>query len=172
MSAIFILKEHLDAGLNSATLLDRLLVHIFHAKTSMLKRKLLSYSGFHYWKEEVWLTAELDCLPNGSGVCCTHMTLEYGNSLSPYTMLLKLLRTSSASQASENILLLQHLTGTCQARAWTNAEITAGSFERENTGWGWGNNPWLQDKFACEMIPCKEWKPQTGPNMRKINCRG
>lgn len=37
------------------------------------------------------------------------MTLEYSNTLSPYTMLVKSLRTSSASQASENILLLQHL---------------------------------------------------------------
>lgn len=59
MSAIFISKEHLDAGLNSVTLLDRLLFHIFHAKTFMLKRKLLSYSGFHYWKEEVWLQLSL-----------------------------------------------------------------------------------------------------------------
>lgn len=37
MSAIFTLKEHLDAGLNSGTVLDRLLVHILHAKASMLK---------------------------------------------------------------------------------------------------------------------------------------
>lgn len=110
MSAIFILKEHLDAGMNSETVLDRLLVHIFHVKTSMLKRKLLSYSGFCYWKEEVWPTAELDCFPNSSGEWWpAHMILEYSNTLSPYTMLVKSLRTSSASQASENILLLQHL---------------------------------------------------------------
>lgn len=59
MSAVFTLREHLDAGLNSGTVLDRLLVHIFHAKTSMLKRKLLSYSGFHYWKDKFDLQLSL-----------------------------------------------------------------------------------------------------------------
>lgn len=129
-------------------------------QVSITERTSLTYSWAWLFPKWFW------CV-----VACTHMTLEYGNSLSPYPMLVKLLRTSSASWATENTSLLQHLTGTCQAGARTNAEITAGSFERENTGWGWGNNPWLQDKFACGMIPWKEWKPQTGPNMRKMNCR-
>lgn len=100
-------------------------------------------------------------------VACTHTTLEYENSLSFCMVLVKSLRTSSATWDSENILLLQHFTGTCQAGAQMDAEITAGSYERENSGWGWGNNPRLQDKFACGIIPWKHWKPQTGPNMRK-----
>lgn len=47
MSAIFTLREHLDAGLNSVTVLDRVLVHPSHATTSMLEKKMLSDSGFH-----------------------------------------------------------------------------------------------------------------------------
>lgn len=62
------------------------------------------------------------------------MTLEYENSLSLCMVLVKSLRTSSATWASENILLLQHFTGTCQAGAQMDAEITAGSHERENSG--------------------------------------
>lgn len=50
MSAILTLREHLDAGLNSLTVLDRVLVHTIHVTTSMLEKKLLSYSGFHSLK--------------------------------------------------------------------------------------------------------------------------
>ena len=64
----------------------------------------------------------------------THMTLEYENSLSLCTVLVKSLRPSSASQAGENVLFLQHLTGTCQAGAQMDAKTTAGSYERENSG--------------------------------------
>lgn len=63
-----------------------------------------------------------------------HTALEYEKSLSLCMVLVKSHRTSLASWAHENILFLQHLAGTCQAGAQMDAEITAGSFERENPG--------------------------------------
>lgn len=53
MSAILTLREHLDAGLNSLTVLDRVLVHTIHVTTSMLEKKTAELFRFPFIKVRI-----------------------------------------------------------------------------------------------------------------------